>query len=174
MNNGIAKPLNNKATRSWKICAMVACALAFAHFKSAALAQSELPAPGQDWGMQQNVGSGTFTNSKQHAASTSLVQEQAEQNTIQVAQRVEQKLWPASYSYDEVYQGLGVFWSAYPGYEFDDGLNAILNKTFPHISFYPMCALSHLLRGIDSLIYSDLSHFDWAHIDRSLKNWKVL
>lgn len=41
---------------------------------------------------------------------TTLVTEQAEQNTDAVAQNVEAKLWPAFGSYNETYEGLAAFW----------------------------------------------------------------
>jgi hypothetical protein len=44
------------------------------------------------------------------ATYTSLVQEQAEQNALAVAQNVEQQLWPDFGAYNDTYDGMAAFW----------------------------------------------------------------
>lgn len=84
----------------------------------AAVAQTSVPPPGEDWD-----GTGTTTPSTGATATeataeniydapgqTTLVQQQAEQNTEAVAQNVEQQLWPDFGAYNDTYQGLSAFW----------------------------------------------------------------
>jgi len=119
VDNGIST--KSKTSLGKRLSAIIAALfmLALFVFNSAALAQTQLPPPGGDFN-----GAGNGTDLSQGASQTqttaeriydapgqtTLVREQAEQNTTQVAQSVEQKLWPAFGSYNDVYQGLSAFW----------------------------------------------------------------
>ncbi|MBP7579112.1 MAG: hypothetical protein KA794_20515, partial [Candidatus Obscuribacter sp.] len=122
MDNGIST--KSKTSPGKRLSAIIAAlfTLALFVFNSAALAQTQLPIPGGDFGnnppgqsdvdLSQGAGQTQATAERIYDApgQTTLVREQAEQNTTQVAQSVEQKLWPAFGSYNDVYQGLSAFW----------------------------------------------------------------
>ncbi|MBS1990197.1 MAG: hypothetical protein JSS83_06735, partial [Cyanobacteria bacterium SZAS LIN-3] len=55
----------------------------------------------------QNTVPDPYYNANQY---TTLVQQQAEQNTTAVAQNVEQQLWPDFGAYNDTYDGLSAFW----------------------------------------------------------------
>lgn len=92
------------------------------------------PGPGSDYDEFECVGvsvqySGSSENTQSCVESppgpTTLVREQAEQDTYPVAQDVEAKLWPAFGSYNETYEGL----AACGGYDSDSNsvFNVIVN-----------------------------------------------
>jgi len=122
VDNGIST--KSKTSPGKRLSAIIAAlfTLALFVFNSAALAQTQLPIPGGDFGnnppgqsdvdLSQGAGQTQATAERIYDApgQTTLVREQAEQNTTQVAQSVEQKLWPAFGSYNDVYQGLSAFW----------------------------------------------------------------
>ncbi|MFA6555175.1 MAG: hypothetical protein WCT03_02040, partial [Candidatus Obscuribacterales bacterium] len=87
-------------------------------FSIAAVAQTSVPAPGDDF-VSPNAGDpsqgasatqATAQNIYDAPGQTNLVTQQAEQNTEAVAQNVEQQLWPDFGAYNETYQGLSAFW----------------------------------------------------------------
>lgn len=65
-----------------------------------------------------------------NADKVSLVQQQASMAVPQLAQTIEQKLWPAFGSYNDVYQGLSYF-GGYLGDEFDMKFNQVFPKITP-------------------------------------------
>ena len=92
-----------------------------ASFGLSVSAQTEVPPAGQDYTGDPNASAvqgaarntdDTVPNDPYADATemTTLVQQQAEQNTKNVAQNVESKLWPEFGSYNETYEGLSAFW----------------------------------------------------------------
>ena len=87
-------------------------------FSIAAVAQTSVPSPGDDF-VSPNAGDPSQGASQTQATAqniydapgqTNLVTQQAEQNTEAVAQNVEQQLWPDFGAYNDTYQGLSAFW----------------------------------------------------------------
>ena len=87
-------------------------------FSIAAVAQTSVPSPGDDF-VSPNAGDPsqgatqtqpTAENIYDAPGQTNLVTQQAEQNTEAVAQNVEQQLWPDFGAYNDTYQGLSAFW----------------------------------------------------------------
>jgi len=87
-------------------------------FSVAAVAQTSVPSPGDDF-VSPNAGDPsqgasqtqpTAENIYDAPGQTNLVTQQAEQNTEAVAQNVEQQLWPDFGAYNDTYQGLSAFW----------------------------------------------------------------
>ena len=91
-----------------------------ASFGLSVSAQTEVPPAGQDYTGDPNASAvqGAARNTDDTVPDpyadatemTTLVQQQAEQNTQSVAQNVESKLWPEFGSYNETYEGLSAFW----------------------------------------------------------------
>jgi len=90
----------------------------FAFAVPAVLAQTSVPSPNDNFtpadGGTTSPGASatqaTAENIYDAPGQTTLVQQQAEQNTEAVAQNVEQQLWPDFGAYNETYQGLSAFW----------------------------------------------------------------
>ncbi|MBP9093993.1 hypothetical protein KBI23_23425 [bacterium] len=87
-------------------------------FSIAAVAQTSVPSPGDDF-VSPNAGDPsqgasqtqpTAENIYDAPGQTNLVTQQAEQNTEAVAQNVEQQLWPDFGAYNDTYQGIAAFW----------------------------------------------------------------
>lgn len=117
MEIGITKT-NTKTSSRKQLAALMAALMLLVFAFVPALAQTEPPGPGQAWGtgqdpqLGQNANGTDPTNQYMYnqKAQTTLVQEQAEQNTRAVAQNVEEKLWPAFGAYNDTYAGLSAFW----------------------------------------------------------------
>ncbi len=104
-----------------QLLALVALLMLLAPFAFAVpvvLAQTMVPSPNDDFlptdGGSTSPGASatqpTAENIYDAPGQTTLVQQQAEQNTEAVAQNVEQQLWPDFGAYNETYQGLSAFW----------------------------------------------------------------
>ncbi|MBI5174798.1 MAG: hypothetical protein HY986_18070 [Candidatus Melainabacteria bacterium] len=121
MENGISPYIAKVSLARRLTSAIAAFIVVIALFTGSAVqAQTYVPpGPGQDWGtgnsttdlsQDANNTDPTARYIYDQPGQTTLVREQAEQNTDAVAQNVEAKLWPAFGSYNETYEGLAAFW----------------------------------------------------------------
>lgn len=121
MENGISPYIAKVSLARRLTSAIAAFIVVIALFAGSAVqAQTYVPpGPGQDWGTGNSTtdlsrdANNTDPTSRyiyDQPGQTTLVREQAEQNTDAVAQNVEAKLWPAFGSYNETYEGLAAFW----------------------------------------------------------------
>lgn len=121
MENGISPYIAKVSLARRLTSAIAAFVVVVALFTGSAVqAQTYVPpGPGQDWnsnpvGEDLSQGANNTDATSRYIydqpGQTTLVREQAEQNTDAVAQNVEAKLWPAFGSYNETYEGLAAFW----------------------------------------------------------------
>lgn len=121
MENGISPYIAKVSLARRLTSAIAAFIVAIALFTGSAVqAQTYVPpGPGQDWnsnpvGEDLSQGANNTDATSRYIydqpGQTTLVREQAEQNTDAVAQNVEAKLWPAFGSYNDTYEGLAAFW----------------------------------------------------------------
>jgi hypothetical protein len=121
--NGIINNLKYRYGRLFVklVGALMAAFCLGASFGYAVLAETDVPPEGQDWstlpsganlspGAQATDETAPANPFDDASAMTTLVDQQAEQNTETVAQEVEEMLWPEFGAYNDTYEGLAAFW----------------------------------------------------------------